>query len=254
MSRNKKTIINGVELPEDFRVSSIINNIVISNDGRYAAVTKAGDVLIAQIPENGRIEVDGTTMSYHKGTGRIGLNTHGSNIRMSSFSGGSVFVSGRGSDLEHEIDQTYENVSRVSLREKANDINLGLSQDRSVHVKGLTSAAPEYTGSRLAIQGLEGKLLLPKSIVDLEHDMKTMSGDINGYVAHSGRLKTMSGDISILLTAPLIVHTNTMSGDIDVRGMMADGRARYTPPGANPIGNLHLETMSGDIDVKYRAE
>ena len=42
-----------------------------------------------------------------------------------------------------------------------------------------------------------------------------------------------------------------MSGDIDVRGMMAEGRARYMPPTGNPLGNLYLETMSGDIKVRY---
>ena len=57
MFRKKRTVINGIEFPEDFDVSSVINNIAISNDGRYAAVTKAGDVVIADIPENGKMKL-----------------------------------------------------------------------------------------------------------------------------------------------------------------------------------------------------
>src|SRR3989344_5443817 len=116
MFRRKKTVINGVELPEDFNVSSVINNIAISNDGRYAAVTRAGDIVIANIPENGRIEVDGTTINYQRGTGRSRVDIRGSNVRMSSFSSGSIVVSGSGcSDLEYEINQGYDGVSRLSL-------------------------------------------------------------------------------------------------------------------------------------------
>ena len=190
------------------------------------------------------------------------MNIRGSNVRMSSSSGGSVVVSGGdsyvsiggGSDLEYEIDQGYDGVSGLSLNEQANDIRVGLSNDGKVYVKGLTSREPEYRSGRLIVDGLEGTLLLPASMKDIEQDLKTMSGDIDGDVAHKGRMKTMSGDISIRLLSPLIVEASTLSGDIDVRGMMADGRVGYRPPTGNPLGNLYLETMSGDIDVRYEAK
>jgi len=67
-------------------------------------------------------------------------------------------------------------------------------------------------------------------------------------------MKTMSGDISIRLLSPLIVEASTTSGDVDVRGMMADGKARYIPPTGNPLGNLYLETISGDITVRYEVK
>lgn len=262
MFRRRKTVINGVELPEDFNTSSVINNIAISNDGRYAAVTKSGDVIIADIPKSGRIEVDGIVLNYQKGTGKSKMNIRGSNVSMSSFSGGSVVISGggsyvsigKGSDLEYEIDQSYDNISRLFLNEQINDISVGLSNDGKVHVKGFTSREPEYRGSRLIVDRLEGSLLLPESMKNFEQDLKTMSGDIDGDIANKGRMKTISGDISIRLLSPLIVETSTISGDIDVRGMMADGRARYKPPTGNPLGNLYLETISGDIDVRYEAK
>src|SRR3989338_4424663 len=260
MFRKKRTTINGVELPEDFQVSSVINNIAISNDGRYAAVTRGGDLVIADVPKNGRIEMDGTTINYQKGTGSGKMNIQGSSIRMSSISSGSVVVSGGsttisvngGSNLEYEIDQGYGGISRLSLNEQANDINLGLSEDGKVYVKGLTSKEPEYASGRLNVNGLNGTLLLPKSIHDLEQDLRTMSGDIDGDVAHQGRIKTLSGDISIKLLAPLIVEVSTLSGEIDVRGMIRDGRNIYRPSTGDVLGTLQLETLSGDIDLRYK--
>ncbi len=262
MFRRRKTIINCVELPEDLNVSSVINNIAISNDGKYATVTKSGDVIIADIPKSGKIEVDGIIINYHKGTGKNRMNIQRGNVRMSSFSGGSVIVSGGGgsisinggSNLEYEIDQSYDNVSRLSLDEQMNDIKVELSNDKKVHVRGLTSRKPEFRNGCLVVNRLEGNLLLPKSMEDLEQNLKTMSGDIDGDVAHKGKMKTMSGDISIRLLSPLVVETSTMSGDVDVRGMMADGRARYKPPTGTSLGNLYLETMSGDIDVRYEVK
>ncbi len=256
MFQTKRTIINGVELPADFPIASVINNVAISGDGRYAAVTRTGDLIVGDIPPSGKIEVDGTVINYQKGTGRSGI-TIGSgkyNIRGASavmVSGGSYVSIDGGSDLEYEIDQSYNGVSHVSLSELANDIRMGASGDCDVHVKGLTSSKPEYDGGRLRIDRLQGTLLLPFDRKDLEQDLRTVSGDIKGDVAHRGRLKTVSGDISLHLTAPLIVEVGTISGDIDVRGMMADGRGRYRPAGDVSVGTLGLETVSGDVSIWY---
>jgi len=78
----------------------------------------------------------------------------------------------------------------------------------------------------------------------------SMSGDIRCNVDGPGRIKTMSGDIDLFLSAPLEVIATTMAGDISIDGLVFDGHA-YAPPGERPIGVLFLETMSGDIFVKY---
>jgi len=256
MFRKVKAQIGGVELPEGFVVSSMINNVAISNDGRYAAVTPDGGLVVANIPADGRIEVDGTVITYQRGTGGSRLNIVGG-IRMSSVSGSSVVISGRscvsigGHDLGYEIDQGYDGVARVQLKEQANDVNLCLSEDRKAYVRGRTGSEPEYERGRLVIDGLDGNLILPKALANLELDVSTLSGEVDGDVAHRGRIKSMSGDISIRLFAPVQVETTTMSGDVDVHGMVAEGRRSYKPITGEPRGLLSLETMSGDIEVRY---
>ena len=42
-----------------------------------------------------------------------------------------------------------------------------------------------------------------------------------------------------------------MSGDVDVRGMMAAGRNTFEPPIEKADGTLSLQTMSGDVTVRY---
>lgn len=258
MFAKRKTTINGVELPEDFNVGSVINNIAISADGKkYAAITKGRGVVIADIPADGRINVDGTMINYRRSGG---ISVSGSNIQMSSISGGSVVISGSGGqisiggrNLEYEIDRGYEEINRLVLKESANDVNLSLSEDRKVYVKGNTCAEPLCKDGRLSIDGLEGKLLVPKSSTELELDIKTSAGDIDGEVAHKGRIRTSAGDITIELYAPVSLEVSTSAGDISVRGMICEGDGRYSPPNAKPLGTLVLETSAGDIEVRYRA-
>jgi hypothetical protein len=259
MFRKRRTILNGVELPEEFSGSSIINNVAISGDGtKYAYVSRDSGLVTGDMPEDGRLEVDGNVINYQKGTGRHGINVRGSGVYMSSISGGSVVISSGvsqisigGSDLEFEVDKGYEGVNRVSFKESVNDVNLALSDDGKVYVKGLTSGEPEYKGERLFVDGLEGILSLPKSNPNLEIDIKTSAGDVDGEVAHKGIIRTSAGDISIELYAPLTVEANTSAGDVRVKSMISEGRGVYTPPNAKSLGTLVLDTSAGDIKVNY---
>src|SRR3989344_2780142 len=112
-----------------------------------------------------RIILNGVELPEEFSSSSIIINVRGSGVYMSSINGGSVVISSGGSqisiggsDLEFEIDKGYERVNRVSLKESANDVNLALSQDDKVYVKGLTSGEPEYNGERLFVDGLEGTL------------------------------------------------------------------------------------------------
>ncbi len=86
--RSRKPVINGKELHKDFDATNIIGNMAISKDGRYAAVTSSGDLIVSPIPEDGKIEVDGTVVNY-KNDGKGNQFT-----QVSNFSGGSLIVSG----------------------------------------------------------------------------------------------------------------------------------------------------------------
>src|SRR3989338_6019568 len=101
MFETRKTIFNGVELPDEFSGSNVINNVAISRDGtKYAYVSRNGGLVIGQMPGNG-------------------INVKGRGVHISSFGGGSVIISGSGNyvsgnDLEFKIDQAYVNVNKVS--------------------------------------------------------------------------------------------------------------------------------------------
>jgi hypothetical protein len=239
-------------LPEDFEVASMINKIAISRDGRYAVVV-GNDLMISTIPESGRIEVDGMVINYRRGAGgsRINVSGRGNNINLGgsvSISGGSVNIGG--SDLGYEISEDYSDVSSVSVREVSNSVLLEIGQEDKIHVEGLTNEKPTYDEKRLIIDGLHGKLVLPRT-GRIEQSIETVSGDVEGRVANPGRIKTVSGDISLILVAPITVLTGTISGDVDVYGMVAGGRRRYTPKSGESYGTLNLETISGDIHVRY---
>ncbi len=271
MFRKKRINLNGIELPEEFSGSNIINNVAISKDGnQYAYVSNSGDLMTGKMPEDGKLEIEGTVINYKKGSGLNdinisgrgkSINISGSHISMSSIGGtGSVVISGGsscisiggGSDLEYEIDKSYDSVNKVSVKESSNDIELGLSSDTKVYVQGQTSAEPEYKSGRLFVERLEGKVSLPKTESSVELDIKTSSGDIDGDVAHAGRIRASSGDITLKLYAPLTVEVLTSSGDIDVKKMISEGRGIYTPPNAKSIGTLYVEASSGDVDIKYK--
>ncbi|HLC56159.1 MAG TPA: hypothetical protein VJJ23_02875 [Candidatus Nanoarchaeia archaeon] len=257
MFETRKTIFNGVELPDEFSGSNVINNVAISRDGtKYAYVSRNGGLVIGQMPENGRLEIDGNVINYQKGINGNRINVKGRGVHISSFGGGSVIISGSGNyvsgnDLEFKIDQAYVNVNKVSLKESARDINLGLCYDVNVYVKGFTNNEPEYKENRLFIDGLEGTLLLPKPNLGLDIDIKTSAGEVKGDVAHKGIIRTSAGDISIDLYAPLTIEANTSAGDVNVRKMISEGRGVYSPPNQSSLGTLILETSAGDVTVNY---
>jgi len=286
MFRKKRTKINGVTLPEEFSGANIINNVAITEDGtKYAYVSRSGDLMTGEMPEDGKLNVDGTEIHFKKGSGMSSVNIGGRGRSVNigggvkvnypegsdrarsvnigggfQFDGvsGSIIVSGGnsnisigGSNLAYEINEGYDSVNKVTLKENSHIVRLGLSSDDKVYVKGSTNAKPEYKSGRLFVDGLEGKVSLPKTNPNLELDIKTTSGDIDGDVAHPGRIRATSGDISLRLHAPLTVEVSTSSGDIDVTKMISEGRGIFSPPNVKPTGTLYVEASSGDVEVSY---
>ncbi len=252
MFRKSRTTINGVELPEEFSGASIINNVVISSDGKkYAHITKEGALITGNMPSDGVLEIDGTTITYRKGSG---ISVQGG--RGAYISGGSVVSVGAfstGRDLEYEIDENYDGVKECILKNSVGDISLGLRNDDKTQVKGKTSSKPTYEQCQLSIQGLEGSILLPQMNESLMFDVKTNVGDVTGQVAHKGRIHTSTGDIGLRIYAPLILEVRTSIGDIDVYNMERKNKNVYVPKHGTPRGTLTLETSTGDIVAHYWA-
>jgi DUF4097 and DUF4098 domain-containing protein YvlB len=156
-----------------------------------------------------------------------------------------------GRDEQYEIDEVYNNVVKITLKNGTNDLCLLLSKDNSVSVKGLIDTKPEFKDRNLFIDRLEGTLRLPKNVIGLEINIRTSVGDIEGDIAHKGRVVTSTGDIDLELYAPLTLKISTSTGDINVEKMISSGRGIFVPPNANPIGTLVIETSSGDVNIRY---
>ena len=267
MFRKARTNINGVELPEDFEVGSVINNIAISADRtKFIAVTKSGDLVEGDVPKDGKITVGNTTITYRKGSGsRVnigrgrgsGISIIGGGVSVSSIGGGSVVMSGSsisigGNPLEYEIDEIYslESDWEVVLDSKNEGISLELSPDSQVRVQGLTASEPIHRHGKLLIDGLDGKLWLPKD-VDLQLNLKTKNGSIVGDIAHRGVVETKNGAIALNLHASLVVCASTKNGSVDVCGMESKGRGIYAPIGETVKGKLNVSTKNGSVVINY---
>lgn len=262
MFRKARTIIDGIELPEEFSGAIVINNVAITSDGKKYALIKGGNVIYGNMPSDGKLNVDGNVINFKReacGSDKfnIGNMSAGRSIITNGnicISDGSISIGGSnisigGNALSYEIDETYDSVKKVTLKESSNDIILRSSVDDKVHVNGYTSTKPECYNGRLFIERLKGTLMIPNNI---EIDIKTSSGDIKGSIQNSGSIKTSSGDVDINLQIPLIVEVSTSSGDIDVENMISKGHGVYLPPNAESVGTLTIDTSSGDISVKYR--
>ena len=177
-----------MELDELFSGSSVINNVAISKDGNhYAHVSKEGNTITGEMPEDGILRIGDQVIKYKRGSGQgynvargnviIGdsgsVKISGSNSVVVSGSGG-VIVAGGG--LEFEIDRSYGSIDKVCLINRSHDVRLGLSSDDIFYIKGLTGEEPENKAGRLFIRGLEGTLSVPESNSDVKLDIKSSSG------------------------------------------------------------------------------
>lgn len=255
---SKQTVLNGVALPPEYSGGSIINNVAISRDGsKYAVVGKDKQIITGDVPENGVLEINGTKMTIGKGGGgiNIGGGARGSTVISSGSFGGVVISGGNisigGSAREEEVNQSFTDVSEVIVQTTDADLKFRVHDANTVKVEGAAAEKPSVYGGALDLGDFEGVIYLPKSGVKVA--AKTMSGDINGEISSEGSLNTMSGDISLKLSGPITVRTETMSGDVDVSGMMGAGRNTFEPPTGGTKGILSLKTMSGDVKVKYNA-
>ena len=57
--------INGVDLPREFISGTIINGVVLSRDGKQcAAVNSNREVVIASVPPDGLVQIDGQLIDF----------------------------------------------------------------------------------------------------------------------------------------------------------------------------------------------
>ncbi|MDD9953079.1 MAG: hypothetical protein OXR66_01980 [Candidatus Woesearchaeota archaeon] len=94
-----------------------------------------------------------------------------------------------------------------------------------------------------------GTLYLPRTGVDA--DVSTAEGNIDGEVACPCSLGTLTGDITLVLRAPLQVQvTSRRKRAINVEGMQKQGNM-YRPTDVETRGTLQLQTLEGAIRIRY---
>lgn len=257
--------INGVTLPDrNVGIQGITNNVVLYVDGTYAAV-RDGKVVTGQVPANGEIDIDGVKI---RASGASGIH---SRVSVGNI-GGSISI-GRGNITNHMIidgcgiqsivsvggesgepvDESYtlSSGNAIAARSVGEDLKLLLCNGVKASVNGRATQKPEYRAGQLSLEGLEGRLALPRTLA-LHLDISTVGGDIDGHIAHPGSVRSVGGDIDLELYAPLQVETQTVGGDVEIIGMVRTSRNTYAPVGAEARGTLRLNTVGGDISLTYK--
>ena len=254
---SKQTVLNGVSLPAEFSGGSVVNNVAISKDGsKYAVIGSNKQLITGDVPDNGVLEINGMRVTIGRNGREISISGDGrDSVGTSSGSFGAIAIGGnisiRGSARQEEVKEWFAEVTEVVVQATDADLRFRVHDARSVEVEGISSDEPSLRHGVLDLGDFEGVIHLPRTGVRVA--AKTMSGDIKGEISSEGSLTTMAGDISLKLGGPIAIRTETMSGDIDVRGMMSAGRNTFEPPAGDVQGTLLLQTMSGDVTVKYKA-
>lgn len=135
---------------------------------------------------------------------------------------------------------SYQDIDYIFLRNTNEDLVLNISNDNKIYLEGVSTRTPRINNRNLYIENLEGVIFLPINNPYLKIDIQVVNGDITGKLAHSGSIRSVNGDINLILNTSLNVQTNTVNGDI------------YVNPNSNKnsfSGPLYLETINGSITV-----
>lgn len=93
---------------------------------------------------------------------------------------------------------------------------------------------------KVSVDSVSGNVELSGQIGDVE--VGTVSGDVIApHIGSRGKLETVSGDIRTGGGPFRELSMNTVSGDIDVNGSLADG------------GSIDVDSMSGDVTIELPA-
>jgi DUF4097 and DUF4098 domain-containing protein YvlB len=99
-------------------------------------------------------------------------------------------------------------------------------------------------GSTIALSSVSGDVRLTGSAAARDVELETVSGNIDARnVAGDLELETVSGDLDVVAGAVVRVHSESVSGDVNLQiGQLADD------------GRIDAETVSGDLLVRMPAD
>ncbi|KYC44521.1 MAG: hypothetical protein APG12_01120 [Candidatus Methanofastidiosum methylothiophilum] len=135
---------------------------------------------------------------------------------------------------------SYQDIDYIFLRNTNEDLVLNISKDNKIYLEGDSSRTPRINNRNLYIENLEGAIFLPINNPYLKIDIQVVNGDITGNLTHSGSIRSVNGDINLILNASLNVQTNTVNGDIYVNPTLLNNSFS---------SSLYLETINGSIVV-----
>ena len=145
-------------------------------------------------------------------------------------------------ELGYEIDMTdsAKVFKRIKLSSHDESFELGLIDGYDFKIKGLTGSEPKVEDGTLIVDGLEGKLWLPKRIPELVLALETRDGSINGEVFHPGYIRTRDGSLNLILKSPLKFNIETM---------ISIPNGIDSPLEVKNIDTLEVSTRYGKVNV-----
>jgi hypothetical protein len=265
-----QTTYNGYQLPDNFNLQSVINEVAISTDGRYAITTDEG-LEIKKIPKSGTITYKGATININRNNSFI-HSSNGNSISVTigdgsiivengdlnsaldgdySINNGSVTITSGTNRLEKAIDEKYQVRTQVDIDSTNSSLELTLNNSNEVELKGKSNHQPTNQGGILHLENYNGQVSMPTSQEDLSFNIEHTNGSIDGNVAHPGTIYTANGNIKLNLYAPLAVRATSTNGLVSIVKMQPNQDGTYAPIGQTPKGTLNLKTTNGDVEIKY---
>ncbi|MBW3021159.1 hypothetical protein KY334_07730 [Candidatus Woesearchaeota archaeon] len=162
--RNTGPKIGKFTLPSIFIGCTMINNVAVSKIKNKYAVIRDDDIIFGDIPEDGKLDVDGVQMVYN-------------NSRILEYE-----------ELPDEIDMAFDGRDNLTINDNIGDITFGISKDDLFHVKGYLLEKPIATN----IRHFTGQILVP---FNSNFYANIRNGDVKGTLYAIGNINVINGNV-----------------------------------------------------------
>ncbi len=190
---------------------------------------------------------DSRTVNIHKAAqldGAVEINNVAGQVQVTGWERPEVEVSGTLGDRVERVDvntSAGHTTVQVVLPQESWGRGGGMEAELVVHIPRNSFLTATLVSAGITTRGLQG-----------EQQLRTVSGSIDGDLAHEGKIDTVSGTIKLAAGAgPLEV--NSISGPITIKGATGDIRIGTVSASADldlgAITRAHLHTVSGAVSV-----
>lgn len=187
------------------------------------------------------------TVNIHKAAdpeGAVEIENVAGHVAVTGWDRAEVEVTGTIGDRVERVDvnsATGHTTVRVVLPQESWSRGDGMEADLVVHIPRKSFLTATVVSAGITTRELQG-----------EQQLRAVSGDIDGDVAHEAKINTVSGAVRLAAGAgPLEV--NSVSGTIRIKGATGDIRVGTVSGRADlelgAVTRAHLQTVSGDVSA-----